>query len=291
MTTPENRIGLDRRTFLTGVAATGLLVACGSDETGSEPRSDTELASFTLVQRFPAGVSTPGEIRLPFSLVDSRAEFVNDGPSELRARVTDLDGNPLGEPLVATRRDVTPSAYYDFRTVIDTPGFYALVVEGGPEGGANFQVTDPSEITIPVPGDTLTGFDTPTQDDPGGVDPICTRTPACDFHTMTLAEALSSGTAVAYFVGTPAFCATGSCTPALEALVEVAPDYSDDFVVVHAEVYTDTTATTPTPAVESLGLTFEPTVFITDADGVVLERLDGLWDETELRERLDLHSA
>jgi hypothetical protein len=33
-------------------------------------------------------------------------------------------------------------------------------------------------------------------------------------------------------------------------------------------------------------LAFEPAVFITDADGVVIERLDGLWDTTELRERL-----
>lgn len=280
MTSPSNRIGMDRRTFIAGVAATGLLAACGSDP---EP--------FSLIQRFPAGVATPGEIRLPFSLVDSRAEFINDGPAELRARVTDLDGNPLGEPLVAARRDVTPSSYYAFRTVIDTPGFYALVVEGGPDGGANFQVIDPSEVTIPIPGDTLPAFDTPTPADPGGIDPICTRDPMCDFHAMTLADALSSGTAVAYFVGTPAFCATGSCTPALEALVEVQPDYADDFVVVHAEVYADTTATTLAPAVDALRLTFEPTLFITDADGVILERIDGLWNVTELRERLDLHSA
>lgn len=287
MTSTSNRTGLDRRTFITGVAATGLLVACG----GSDPEPVLEADSFLLVQRFPAGVSTPGEIRLPFSIVDSRAEFINDGPAELRARVTDLDGNLLGEPLVASRRDVSPSSYYAFRTVIDTPGFYALIVEGGPIDGANFQVIDPSEVTIPVPGDPLPGFDTPTPGDPGGIDPICTRDPACDFHATTLSDALSSGPAVAYFVGTPAFCATGSCTPALEALVEVAPDFANDFVVVHAEVYADTTARSLAPAIEALGITFEPALFITDADGVIVERLDGLWNTTELRERLAVHSA
>jgi len=280
VTSPSDRPGLDRRTFLVGVAATGLLAACGSDP---EP--------FSLIQRFPAGVATPGEIRLPFSLVDSRAEFINNGPTELRARVTDLDGNAIGEPLVAVRRDVSPSSYYSFRTVVDTPGFYAIVVDGGPADGANFQVSDPSEVAIPGPGDTLGGFDTPTLVDPGGVDPICTRQPMCEFHAMTLTDALAAGSGVAYFVGTPAFCATGSCTPALEALVEVQPDYSDSFVVVHAEVYDDTTAITLAPAVSALDLTFEPTLFITDTNGVIVERIDGLWDVTELRERLDIHSA
>jgi len=41
------------------------------------------------------------------------------------------------------------------------------------------------------------------------------------------------------------------------------------------------------PAVDALGITFEPALFITDASGIVVERLDGLWDATELRERLD----
>lgn len=276
----SRQVRVDRRTFLSGVAATGLLVACGSDP---EP--------FSLIQRFPQDVSIPGEIRLPFSLADSRFELMSDGPGELRARVTDLGGTPLGEPLLAVRRDVTPAPYYAFRTRIDTPGFYTLLVEGAQEDGANFQVMDPSEVSLPGPGDVLPGFATPTPADPRGVDPICTRQPNCDFHAMTLDDALSSGLRVAYFVGTPAHCATGSCTPALEALIEVAPDYEDRYAVVHAEVFDDTTATTLAPAVDDLGIAFEPALFLTDAAGVVTERLDGLWDTSELRERLDANAA
>ena len=46
-------------------------------------------------------------------------------------------------------------------------------------------------------------------------------------------------------------------------------------------------ATTPAPAVDAAGLTYEPALFITDATGTVVERLDAVWNETELAEVLD----
>lgn len=302
-----NRI--DRRTFLLGAAATGALAACssGGDDfatlnaagsASSEPGNRVVAEEFrddsadlapdmlTIIQRYPQDVQVPGEVRLPFSLAGDDAQFVTDGPLSLGAQVVDLDGNAIGPRLEAVRRDVTPAPYYAFRAQIDEPGFYGIMVDGGPETGANFQVFEPAQVGIPLPGQPLPGFDTPTVGEPGTVDPICTRDPACPFHSVTLAEALASDKAVAYLVGTPALCVTGSCTPALEALVEVESEFADDFVFVHAEVWTDSTATVLAPAVESLEMNFEPALFITARDGVIVERLDGLWDVTELRERL-----
>ena len=49
------------------------------------------------------------------------------------------------------------------------------------------------------------------------------------------------------------------------------------------------TATTPSPAVQSLqeiGLSYEPVLFITDAAGVVTERIDAVWNTEELIEAL-----
>jgi hypothetical protein len=285
MTSPSSpRFGLDRRTFLLGAAAAGVAAACG----GSDADSDAD--PFSVVQRYPSDVFVPGEIRLPFSLADA-AEFITDGPDELGAQIVDLDGRPIGDRITAVRRDITPAPYYAFRTNIDTPGVYGIQIEGGPDEGANFQVMEHEQVTIPRPGDPLPGFDTPTVDAPAGVDPICTREPPCPFHTMTLTEALAGGKAVAYFVGTPAFCQTGSCTPALETMVGVESEYADDYVFVHAEVFADRTASEVAPAIDALGITFEPALFITDANGVVVERLDGLWDATELRERLDAAKA
>ncbi len=274
---PSPRFGFDRRTFLLGAAAAGVAAACGG---GSEK------AAYSLVQRFPANVFVPGEIRLPFSLANA-AEFITDGPDELGAQIVDLDGEPIGDRITAVRRDITPAPYYAFRTSIDEPGVYGIKIDGGPDVGANFQVMERDQVTIPQPGDVLAGFDTPTVEEPRGVDPICTREPVCPFHSVTLTDALSVGMGVAYFVGTPAFCQTGSCTPALETMVGVESEYTDDYVFVHAEVYTDLDATNVAPAVEALGLDYEPALFITGADGVIVERLDGLWDATELRERLD----
>ena len=288
------KLRLGRRELIVGALASGLLVACG--DSGDESNSEFEdfggndggdEDTYTLVQRFPQGMQVPGELRLPISLSTGLAELVQDGPDELGARVLDLDGNPVGEPITARRRDVVPGPYYDFRPVVETPGFYALVVDGGPEGGANFDVADPATVPVPIPGQPLPPFDTPTFDDPAGVDPVCTLQPPCPFHEVTLADALAAGGPVAYLVGTPAFCATGTCAPALEAMVDLAPRYDGQVTFVHAEVYTDDTATTVAPAVDAVSMTYEPAVFLTDADGLVVERLDAVWDVTELTDALE----
>ncbi|MEM1335970.1 MAG: hypothetical protein AAGG08_21180, partial [Actinomycetota bacterium] len=179
-----------------------------------------------------------------------------------------------------------PASYYAFRADIEEPGFYRLLIEGGPTDGVAFEVFPSEQIPVPQPGQLLPGFDTPTFGDDGGLATICTRDPQCEFHSVTLAEALNTGRSVAYFVGTPAFCATGSCTPALEALVEVMPEFADTTVAVHAEVYSDDTGTVLAPAMAATGLSFEPSIFITRPDGTISDRLDGLWDTDELREAL-----
>ncbi len=291
---------VSRRTLLAGAAVSGLLVACGSesndgtadgagDGTDSSPTSAAGSGdgTWTLVQRFPQDVQVPGPVRLPMSLSTGNAQLVADGPDTLDARITDLDGNPIGEPITASRRDVAPGPYYDFRTTVGEPGVYYLVVAGGPEQGAAFQIMAPGTAAVPQPGEALEPFDTPTTDDARGVEPICTREPEpCPFHDVTLTQALATGRPVAYLVGTPAFCATGSCAPALEAMIDVQDDFGDTFVFVHAEVYTDDTATIPAPAVDAAGLTYEPALFVTGADGNVVERLDAVWDRTELVEVL-----
>ena len=293
-----------RRQFIGAALGAGFLAACGGEESGTAGTGATTDAStdattdadgtvptatgtWTIVQRFPQNTQVPGVLRLPFSLSTGEASFIVDGPTELGAVVTDLDGNAIGDAITAVRRDVDPVPYYAFRPRLDEPGFYRLVIEGGPEDGAAFDVAEPGGVQIPVPGDALAPFDTPTEADPGGVDPICTREPMCPFHAVTLTRALESGKPVAYLVGTPAFCATGTCGPGLDALITAQADYGDTFEFVHAEVYTDTTATTPTPAVTELGLFYEPVLIVTDATGTIVERLDAIWDESELRETLD----
>lgn len=308
-----------RRTLLVGALAAGALAACGGSDSGDDASSDSPdpsggsggsdgsdgdrgttppgdssalaFGTYTVVQRFPQGMQVPGAQRLPMSLSTGLAELVQDGPETLGAVVIDVDGNEISPRLVATRRDVLPGPYYDFRPAVAEEGFYALLVDGGPEDGAGFQITAPADVPVPATGDALPPFETPTVDDGRGVDPICTREPEpCPFHDVTLTAALeraaAEGLVVAYCIGTPAFCSTGSCAPALESMVELREEFADSVVFVHAEVYTDSTATTIAPAVGAVGLVYEPALFVTGPDGAIIERLDAVWNTDELRETL-----
>ena len=291
---------------MAGIAATGMLAACGSGDdatsvseapnadsptgtaTTGETASGLAFGTYLLAQRFPQDVQGPGLLRLPISLASADGRLVSDGPDTLRAEVHDIDDQPLDISISAVRRDLVSGPYYSFRVPMETPGFYYLVVEGGPDGGAAFQVMEPGTVAVPGPGDPMPPFDTPTLDDSRGVDPICTRQPEpCPFHDVTLTEALATGKPVAYLIGTPAFCQTGTCAPALESMISVQDRFGDTFTWVHAEVFTDNTATVPTDAVGAAELQFEPALFVIGADGNVIERIDAVWDETELVEVLE----
>ena len=100
-----------------------------------------------------------------------------------------------------------------------------------------------------------------------------------------IAKARDAGKPIVYLVGTPAFCQTGICGPVLDVMMGIVDDYPD-LRFIHAEVYTDNTATQAAPAVAAAGLSFEPVIFLTDASGTVVERLDVIVDESELREQL-----
>jgi len=268
-----------RRSFILG----GASILVGSTISSSCGSRD----DLAVVQRFPQVLVT-GEIRMPVSLATSDGLLVDNAPDVLVARLLTSDrGDVVVDDLVAQRHGAGLSApYWPFRATIDEPGTYVLQIEGGSDGAA-VQVLSVSDAVVPGAGDPMPPFDTPTRSDPRGVNPICTRTPeACPLHDITLTEALSLGRSIAYLVGTPAFCSTGTCSPALESLLAVCQRVGDALVGVHADIYTDRTATTVAPAVRALGMTFEPALFLVDATGTIVERLDAVFDETEINERL-----
>jgi len=279
-----------RRSFLTlagsatGAALavgplTALLVGCGGS--AGPQAADT---GWSLVQRWPTTSLVPGALRLPLSLADDQ-RLLSEGPAELVGRVVAQDGTVVADGLRAARHgEGLELPYWPFRVELASPGVYTLLVDGARADGAALQVLPTDAVTVPAVGSLLPGFDTPTFDDLRGVDPLCTRVPEpCPLHEVTLTQALASGTPVAYLVGTPAHCQTGTCAPALDALLAVRSELGDAVTMVHAEVYTDTTATTVAPAVRACGLDFEPSLFITDASGRIVERLDAVFDAAEIR--------
>ncbi len=208
-------------------------------------------------------------------------------------RCSTSTAQPVGERIEAARRDAVPAPYYDFRPTIETPGFYCPGRRRRPTGGCELRRRRARFGDGAVaPATPLPPFDTPTTDDARGVDPICTLEPEfCPFHAVTLTEALAAGKPVVYYVGHAGVLSTpGRCAPGLESIIEVQPEFGER----SASCTPRCTPTRPprrlSPAVESLeeiGLVYEPVLFITDAAGVVIERIDAVWNTEELVEALN----
>lgn len=282
-----------RRTFLiyAGTTTVGAfaLAACGASAGSSAPTLPKGVA---LVQRFPNNVLVPGTVRLPISLAVQKGVLTDadtDLPVTLSAKVIETaTGKTVIQQVTATKHTTgVPQPYWPFTVTVDTPGIYSLVVDGGPADGAAFQILQRTAVQIPLIGDALPPFDTPTTTNNNGVDPICTRVEGtCPFHSVTLTDALRSGKPVVYLIGTPAYCQTGTCAPALDALIAVQKNVGDSALFVHADVYSDSTATTPAPAVSAYNMSYEPALYITDARGILRARLDAIFNEEEVRDVL-----
>jgi hypothetical protein len=289
---------ISRRTFITGslgvigatstVGVGSLLAGCSGESTATTSESVAALGDLQLVQRFPQ-VLVPGNVRLPISLANQAGLLTTDSgfelPNTLLAQLINADTQEVvAESLSADRHDTGLTIpYWPFRVDIDKPGIYTLIVDGGPAEGAAIQVLNAAAVLIPLVGSQLPGFDTPTVDDHRGVEPVCTRTPEpCLFHNITLNEALALKKPIAYLVGTPAHCSTGTCAPALEALITVRKSIGDAMTFLHAEIYTDDKATTVAPAVIALKMEYEPAIYITDASGKIIERFDAVFDADEI---------
>lgn len=278
-----------RRHFLAmsaSVGFAGLVAACG----GSSTKGSSSTGPLQVVKRFPNEGLVPGSVRLPISLGDKSGVISTESnvqlPDVLTAKVVNSeDGTEVLTGITASRHGENLSVpYWPFEFTIEKEGVYILRIEEVPDSDAAFQIQKRSDIRMPLVGDPLPPFDTPTTDNARGVDPICTR-PAgtCPFHSITLTEALKKGKPVLYLIGTPAYCTTGTCSPALDALIEVSKTIGDKAVFVHADVYKDKTATEAAPAVQAYYLSYEPIMYITDAKGVLVKRLDAVFDVKEMR--------
>ncbi len=293
---------MSRRHLLTGAGALLVLAACGDDSTSSSGRTtgasgntgtepDPGTTGFTIAQRYPSNTFVPGVVRLPISIA-SKDSLMTTGPSQLDGRVLDSNDQQIATVSAPIHSKDLVIPYWAVNVQIDQPGTYTLRLDGDDGFGAAFIVSDPATVTVPYIGSLLPPFDTPTVDNHRGVEPYCSLTPnPCPLHDVTLTQALASGKPVAYMVGTPAHCQTGTCAPALEVLVKSHARLGDAVVMVHADVYSDAAGTTVAPAVNALGLDYEPVLYLVKGDGIVNDRIDVIWDQAELDARLDAFLA
>lgn len=278
-----------RRAFLAG-SGLAIAAACSSDggddsvDAGADDGSDAQptvqsaLATQDIYaggedQRFAFGVlrRTPENT---YSLVTGDAVQIAFAPPE---------GSP-GEPQTAEFHGAglpPDKGVYVARVSPDAPGFWeaTLTVEGE-SGTLPFEVLEAPRV--PVPGDEAISAPTPTVDDDRGVFELCTREPDCSFHEVSLDTAIEGGAPVVVMFSTPRFCVSQVCGPVLDLLIGEAEDFADT-TFVHSEIWANDETTEPVDAVAQWGLQTEPWLFGIKPDGTIAARLDGAFDQTEVR--------
>jgi hypothetical protein len=177
--------------------------------------------------------------------------------------------------------------YWPLVADLTKPGIYTVSTDSGP--AVQVQTVDPSTLPYPKPGGKLPSVPTPTTADTQGVTPICTQTPPCPLHAVSLDQALGSGKPTVLLIATPAFCQTAICGPVLSVLLQAHANFAGKATFIHAEVYKQPQVETKTlsPIVQAYGIDFEPSLFLVQADGTVQRRIDVIFDVDEVTEALN----
>ncbi len=281
-----------RRGFLAG-AGLAVAAACSNGGGSEEAAGAGDGTAATGADGSIGGGIASGDLydgerqRVAFGLLRD-GEVVRDAPVSVGFRAE--SGETIA-PKPATWRadglaDQERDGIYTLEATFPTPGVWDAVVDvNGEEGTFPFQVRD--EPRMPAPGDEAVVAASPTSEEPLGVDPICTRTPPCPLHEVSLDEALAADKPVAVMFSTPARCQSRWCGPVLEVVLDARERYEGDLTLVHVEIFQDLESNQLVPTVSDWGLVTEPWLYGVDADGRIASRIDGAFDATEVRELLD----
>ena len=136
---------------------------------------------------------------------------------------------------------------------------------------------------VPAVGDTPPAIHTPTRlDVAGDLTKIDTRDPHDDMHEVDFADVLGKKPIVLVFA-TPQLCQSRVCGPVVDVAAEVEDEYRDQVDFIHMEIYNDNEVSKGTrPQVNAFRLPSEPWLFVIDAQGKVVARVEGAFSVEEL---------
>lgn len=276
---------LSRRAFLGLAGGAVLLAACGgSDDSGGESGEGSQsdaigggVASSDLYRS-----DTPQ--RVAFVLTRGTGYY---GGAVSAVTFTSPSGT-ASDPIPSTQHaDGLPQdrGVNVVAATLDEPGVWTATLEvDGQQPEVPLQVNEAA--VAPTVGSTAPVAVSPTVTDPLGVEPLCTRDPDCELHSVSLDQVQGSGRPVFAMFATPARCQTQYCGPTLDLLLDEMDPFRDAVEVVHVEIYQAETGTELVPTVDAWGLETEPWAFGIDGAGMVVGRLDGAFDRTEIRQLL-----
>lgn len=272
------------------------IAACGSE---ASPSIDPDSDGLSVVRFFGPYFAAGALARVPFGISDTAGILPRqDTPEQLTVvSVTSPDGEVVAESQTAVRYgEGLPRPYFVFEATPTVPGFYDVVLEvDGIEVISQFEVVaadTPVLVQRVDPGDAFPVVPTPTAEDPRDVTPICTREPACDLHGRSLDQTLGLGPVV-LLIATPAFCQSVVCGPVLDVMLGVAVDHPE-VTFVHAEVYSNPFENDGrfseedfAPIIAAAGVPYEPVLYTIDTEGTVVDRLDYIFGEEEIRSAVE----
>lgn len=300
---------IGRRAFLAtgGLALAGLAVGCKKKKGSDLPAGATMGAlvqrvrgsaeEMTVIQAVENILVRPRS-RVSFALVD-KAQTKRFTGGSVRAYAA------LGGQTTAAIGPVTAEYHgeglgekgvYVVRFDIDRPGNWDVLVVGKPEGadkemwgGAAYPAVE--HVSGPGPGAKAIAVATPTVDNHRGVNPICTDSPPCSMHKISLDVALANGRPTLFTIGTPRFCESRVCGPVNDVIETVAKEFVDRVNFIHAEVYKNDTdapgnpnpAVAHSPAAKAWHLESEPVTYWIRPDNTITERIVGPTDVAEVR--------
>lgn len=289
-------------------ASLAVVAACGGGDDDAGP-TPTNIHTPITAAYFPVAISSDvavGENRFVMGLLDQEGLPASD--ATLHYAFIAPDGSPSSEvdataittPLSGSGESaVGEIGVYVASVTFDVPGQWQVAVDGSLENG---ETLEPVTVDFTVREATLSpaiGAPAPRSvqtilSDVADISEIDTSTePIVEEHTMTIADAVTSGRPTVIVFATPAFCTSRICGPTKDIVDTLYPEYSDRVNFVHVEPYDVPRARAGQcapdfsdcilPIITSeWGLRTEPWVFTVDAAGNIAGKYEGVVSAEEL---------
>ena len=116
---------------------------------------------------------------------------------------------------------------------------------------------------------------TPVATSPAARAKVCTRTPPCPLHAVSLDRALQGGRPTVVSFATPLLCESRMCGPVVDEQMAATRRLGDHASFVHVEIYPGRDPNKPAPAFLAWGFRTEPWVVVVDDRGVIRARFEG----------------
>ncbi len=308
---------LRRRRISIPMAMLAVLVGCSSGgskaiQVSSPGDLAAQIASYDLAVgppgRFILGLLTAdgrliglGTVGMRFCYLGtgqpSKNATCNEGPSSVGTFLP-IPGDTLPTPLPPAPQIVDAAVargVYATQVGFDRAGIWQVDVTATISGKSK-HTTAPFNVAqhhaVPVVGDqalptqnlTVTSKDAP----PGAVDSRATSGPIPDaeLHQTTIAAALQAHRPIVAVFATPVFCVSRFCGPVTDMVQQLAHDYADRASFVHVEIWRDFQKQVLNKAAADWlyrnGDLNEPWVFVIDANGKIVLRLDNVSTRDEI---------